>query len=50
MLSDNDKIVSAIHSVNKKLESIQSALWFIAVLLFSIFLSLAFPDWRGIFG
>ena len=50
MRDDDDKLLNAIYSMNGKLERIENALWFLSALLVAIFLTLAFPGWRGIFG
>lgn len=50
MRNDGDKLLNAIYAINGRLARIATALWWIGALLFVIFLTLAFPEWRGIFG
>ena len=50
MSSDDDRLLNAIYSIDRKLERIETAIWFGVAMLVGIILTLAFPEWRGIFG
>ena len=50
MIHDDEKLLMAIYSMNARLQRIESAAWFGCAMLIVIVLTLAFPEWHGIFG
>jgi len=50
MRNGDDPVLRAIYSIDRTLERIAHAIWFGVAMLVCILLTLAYPEWRGIFG